>query len=125
MQIKGLASALGARVASAVDFPEAAALLRASHPALLITNVRLPNGDGRDLEKLARAMDVPVLLISTHPQDIGGLRLAHWCLYLRPGGGRFPGPYQVGGHQSGGTYRLAAFSRSMHSARSAVPGWKP
>jgi hypothetical protein len=31
---------------------------------------RLPNGDDRDLEKRARAMDVPVLLISAHPQDI-------------------------------------------------------
>ena len=47
------------------------------------------------------------------------------ALYLRPGGGRYPGPYQVGGHQSGATYRLAAFSRSMQSAISAVPGWKP
>ncbi|HEV2550997.1 MAG TPA: response regulator [Stellaceae bacterium] len=60
----------GYRVASAVDFPEAAAMLRASRPALLITNVRLPSGNSRDLEKLARAMDVPVLLISAHPQDI-------------------------------------------------------
>jgi two-component system, OmpR family, response regulator len=60
----------GYRVASAVDFPEGAAMLRASRPALLVTNVRLPSGNGRDLEKLARAMDVPVLLISAHPQDI-------------------------------------------------------
>jgi FixJ family two-component response regulator len=45
-------------------------MLRASRPALLITNVRLPSGDGRDLEKLARVMGVPVLLISAHPQDI-------------------------------------------------------
>jgi DNA-binding response OmpR family regulator len=60
----------GYRVASAVDFPEAAAMLRATRPALVITNVQLPNGNGRDLEKLARAMDVPVLLISAQPQDI-------------------------------------------------------
>jgi DNA-binding response OmpR family regulator len=60
----------GYRVASAIDFPEGAALLRASRPALLITDVRLPNGDGRDLEKQARAKDVPVLLISAHPKDI-------------------------------------------------------
>jgi DNA-binding response OmpR family regulator len=60
----------GYRIASAVDFPEGAAMLRASRPALLITNVRLPSGSGRDLEELARAMDVPVLLISAHPQDI-------------------------------------------------------
>jgi two-component system, OmpR family, response regulator len=62
--------AQGYRVASAADFPEGAALLRASHPALLITDVRLPHGDGRDLEKLAQAKGVPVLLISTHWQDI-------------------------------------------------------
>ena len=60
----------GYRVASAVDFPEGAALLRASRPTLLIADVRLPKGDGRDLGKLARAMDVPVLLVSAHPQDI-------------------------------------------------------
>ena len=60
----------GYRVASAVDFPEGAALLRSAHPTLLMTDVRLPNGDGRDLEKLARAMDVPVLVISAYPQDI-------------------------------------------------------
>ena len=63
----------GYRVTSADDFPEGAALLRASRPMLLITDVRLPNGDGRDLEKLARAMDVPVLIISAYPQviDVG------------------------------------------------------
>lgn len=60
----------GYRIASAVDWPQGPAMLRASPPALLITNVRLPGGSGRDLEKLARAMDVPVLLISAHPQDI-------------------------------------------------------
>jgi DNA-binding response OmpR family regulator len=60
----------GYRVASAADFPEGAAMLRASRPTLLITDVRLPKGDGRDLGKLARAMDVPVLFISAHPQDI-------------------------------------------------------
>jgi DNA-binding response OmpR family regulator len=60
----------GYRVTSAADFPEGAAILRASRPTLLITDVRLPNGDGMDLGKLARAMDVPVLLISAHPQDI-------------------------------------------------------
>jgi CheY-like chemotaxis protein len=60
----------GYRVTSADDFPEGAALLRSAHPTLLMTDVRLPNGDGRDLEKLARAMDVPVLIISASPQDI-------------------------------------------------------
>jgi DNA-binding response OmpR family regulator len=60
----------GYRVTSAADFPEGAAMLRASRPTLLITDVRLPNGDGRNLGKLARAMDVPVLLVSAHPQDI-------------------------------------------------------
>jgi two-component system, OmpR family, response regulator len=60
----------GYRVTSAGDFPEGAALLRSAHPTLLMTDVRLPNGDGRDLEKLARAMDVPVLIISASPQDI-------------------------------------------------------
>src|SRR5690242_19629548 len=49
----------GYRIASAVDWPQGAAMLRASPPQLLITNVRLPGGSGRDLEKLARAMDVP------------------------------------------------------------------
>ena len=56
---------------SANDFPEGNNLLRAMCPELLITNVRLPGGDGRELRKLAQAMTVPVLLISTHPQDIG------------------------------------------------------
>ena len=45
----------GYRVASAGDFPVGTAMLRAMCPDLLITE-RLPNGDGRDLEKLARNM---------------------------------------------------------------------
>jgi DNA-binding response OmpR family regulator len=60
----------GYRVMSAADFPEGAAMLQASRPTLLITDVRLPKGDGRDLGKLARAMDVPVLFVSAHAQDI-------------------------------------------------------
>lgn len=56
----------GYRVASATDFPEGNALLRSISPDLLITNVRLPNGDGRDLKTLANALSIPVLLISAH-----------------------------------------------------------
>jgi hypothetical protein len=42
-------------------------MLRAAAPAFLITNVNLPNGDGRNLKNLARVMDIPVLLISANP----------------------------------------------------------
>jgi two-component system OmpR family response regulator len=58
------------RVVSAVDFPEGNAILRAMCPELVITNVRLPGGDGRELQKQAQTMNIPVLLISAHPQDI-------------------------------------------------------
>jgi DNA-binding response OmpR family regulator len=48
----------GHRVVSASDFPEGNTLLRAMCPELLITNVRLPGGDGRELRKLAQAMHI-------------------------------------------------------------------
>jgi DNA-binding response OmpR family regulator len=59
----------GYRVVSAGDLPVGTAMLRAMCPDLLITE-RLPNGDGRELEKLARNMNIPVLLISTVPQFV-------------------------------------------------------
>jgi len=52
----------GYRIESAADFPEGAIKLRAAAPALLIADVNLPNGDGRNLKNLARATDIPVLL---------------------------------------------------------------
>lgn len=60
----------GYRVESAADFTEGADKLRAAAPALVVTNVNLPSGDGRNLKNLARAMDIPVLIISALPHTI-------------------------------------------------------
>ena len=45
----------GYRIESAADFPEGAIKLRAAAPALLIADVNLPNGDGRNLWPLLTA----------------------------------------------------------------------
>jgi DNA-binding response OmpR family regulator len=60
----------GFRVAAAGERATAAEMLRASPPALLISDVRLRGGNGEDLAKLAFALDVPVLLMSGEPQAI-------------------------------------------------------
>jgi len=60
----------GYRLALANDATVGATILRAVHPSLLIADVGLRGGNGDDLAKLARAMNIPTLLISGHPLAI-------------------------------------------------------
>ena len=60
----------GYRLAVANERSTGAEIMRATHPALLIADVRLRGGNGNDLAKLAGAMDIPVLLISGEPVAI-------------------------------------------------------
>lgn len=60
----------GYRVATANERSAGAEILRAAHPALLISSIRLRGGDGNDLAKLAHTLDIPVLLISGEPVAI-------------------------------------------------------
>ncbi len=64
----------GYRLATANDEDVGLDVLRATRPDLLIANVVLRGGDGERLAGLARAMDVPVLLISGEPAAIERLR---------------------------------------------------
>jgi two-component system, OmpR family, response regulator len=61
---------LGYRLALANERSVGAEIMRATRPHLLITDVRLRGGNGDDLAKLARASDIPVLLISGEPVAI-------------------------------------------------------
>jgi two-component system, OmpR family, response regulator len=64
----------GYRVATASERSVGAEILRAAHPALLVSNIRLRGGNGNDLAKLARALDIPVLFISGEPTAIEEFR---------------------------------------------------
>jgi DNA-binding response OmpR family regulator len=54
----------GYRVETAADYSTGAVLLSASSPALLIANMLLPGGDGRQLAELASRSGIPTLLVS-------------------------------------------------------------
>ena len=61
---------LGYRVAGASNGSAGAKLMRALRPDLVIADVRLSGGSGDELAKLARTMDIPVLLVSGEPTAI-------------------------------------------------------
>ena len=61
---------LGYRVAGASNRSAGAELMRALRPDLVIADVHLRNGDGADLAKLARTMNIPILLVSGEPTAI-------------------------------------------------------
>jgi two-component system OmpR family response regulator len=60
----------GYRVASANERDPGADIMRALRPSLVIADVKLRGGNGNDLAGLARAMDIPILLISGDPNTI-------------------------------------------------------
>jgi DNA-binding response OmpR family regulator len=61
----------GYRVETVAEFSDGAVLLSASHPALLVANVMLPDGgNGYRLADLAHRLQIPTLLISGHPEII-------------------------------------------------------
>jgi DNA-binding NtrC family response regulator len=61
---------LGYRVAGASNSSTGAGLMRALRPDLVIADVRLRGGNGDELARLARTMNIPVLLVSGEPTAI-------------------------------------------------------
>lgn len=55
------------------SFAEAEAALAREPYALLITDVRLPDGSGRDLAYRAMAVGANVVLLSGHPDEVRGI----------------------------------------------------
>ena len=74
----------GYRLALANESSVGAEILRATSPALLIADVRLPGGSGEELAQLARAMDVPVILISGEPTAIARPRVSAISFLQKP-----------------------------------------
>ena len=62
------------RVAIANEYSTGAEILKKLNPALLIADVMLQGGNGNDLARLARAKNVPVLLMSGEPKSIERLQ---------------------------------------------------
>src|SRR5215213_7260312 len=62
------------RVAIANEYSTGAEILEKLNPALLIADVMLQGGNGNDLARLARAKNVPVLLMSGEPKSIERLQ---------------------------------------------------
>jgi DNA-binding response OmpR family regulator len=61
----------GYKVASASGQRVAADIMRTMGPSLVVADVNLHGGgNGDDLAQLARAMDIPILLISGEPHSI-------------------------------------------------------
>ena len=58
------------RVASANERGLGTDIMRATRPSLVVADVNLRDGNGDDLSALARAMDIPILLISGEPKTI-------------------------------------------------------
>jgi DNA-binding response OmpR family regulator len=58
------------RVAIANELSTGAEILENLNPTLLIVDIMLRGGDGKDLVRLARAKNIPILLMSGHPQSI-------------------------------------------------------
>jgi len=58
------------RVAIANELSTGAEILENLNPALLIVDIMLQDGNGNDLAKLARAKNIPVLLMSGELQSI-------------------------------------------------------
>jgi CheY-like chemotaxis protein len=61
---------LGYRVAGASNRSAGAELMRVLRPDLVVADVHLRDGDGDDLAKLARTMNIPILLVSGEPTAI-------------------------------------------------------
>src|SRR3954462_11249042 len=62
------------RVAIANELSTGAKILEKLNPALLIVDIMLQGGNGNDLARLARAKNIPVLLMSGEPQSIERLQ---------------------------------------------------
>src|SRR5215208_3158268 len=62
------------RVAITNEYSTGAEILEKLNPALLISDVMLQGGNGNDLARLARAKNVPVLLMSGEPKSIERLQ---------------------------------------------------
>lgn len=58
----------GYRLSTANDCHLGAEILRDTRPDLLVSDVMLPDGTGKALAELARAMNIPVLLMSGSPE---------------------------------------------------------
>ena len=58
----------GYRLSTANDFAIGAEILSDIHPDLLVSDVMLRGGTGKGLAQLARAMKIPVLLMSGSPE---------------------------------------------------------
>jgi DNA-binding NtrC family response regulator len=58
----------GHHVVEARDQPEAVAALRESHPALVLSDLRLPNGDGMGVLRAVKELDseLPVIVMTAH-----------------------------------------------------------
>jgi len=58
----------GYRLSTANDYEVGAEILRDTRPDLLVSDVMLRSGTGIALAEIARAMNIPVLLISGSPE---------------------------------------------------------
>ena len=58
----------GFRLSTANEFEIGAEILPETHPDLLVSDVMLRGGTGKALAQLARAMKIPVLLMSGSPE---------------------------------------------------------
>ena len=62
------------RVATANEFSTGAEILEKLNPALSIVDIMSQGGNEKDLARLARAKNIPVLLMSSDPQSIERLQ---------------------------------------------------
>lgn len=68
--IADIAKDAGLRIEVTGNYADGVVLLNASLPAVLITDVVLPDGDGHQLAEAAGRLGVPTLLISGYPDAI-------------------------------------------------------
>ena len=66
------------------NYADGVVLLHASRPALLIADVRLPDGDGHQLAAAGRQLGVPTLLISGHPEEIVAAEVSRSAFLAKP-----------------------------------------
>jgi CheY-like chemotaxis protein len=58
-------------VCAAESGPELVSACRQSHPDLIITDLKMPGGDGlAAVEEIWRERQVPVIIVSAYPQDV-------------------------------------------------------
>ena len=76
--------AAGLRSEVASNYADGVVLLHASRPALLIADVRLPDGDGNQLAAAGRQLGVPTLLISGHPEEIVAAEVSRSAFLAKP-----------------------------------------